>query len=256
VQAPRERAFNVPGIVLALIAVLGLLHVLLAYAFTAEQTYEFLLRFAFIPARYDPQVLGELSFSTGIGAAVWTFFTYAFIHADFNHLLLNLVWFVAFGAPVARRFGATRFLLFFLATSAAGALAHLVTHFGEMLPMVGASAGISGAMAGAMRFAFQRGGPLGLIRSQEDEAYRVPAAPLLTTLRDYRVLMFIVVWFGLTLLFGLGTVWMPGLDKAVAWQAHIGGFLAGLLGFSLFDPVRPASDRTEMVQTDRETTLH
>ena len=107
---------------------------------------------------------------------------------------------------------------------------HLVTHFGELLPMIGASAAISGTMAAAMRFAFQRGGPLGLWRDR-DEAYRVPAAPLAASLRDPRVLAFLLVWFGVNLLFGFVSLGMPGVEQAVAWQAHIGGFLAGLFGF-------------------------
>ena len=104
--------------------------------------------------------------------------------------------------------------------------------------MIGASASVSGAMAAAMRFAFQRGGPLGRSRSRDESAYRVPAASLGTMLRDPRLLAFLVVWFGVNLLFGLGTITLPGVEQSIAWEGHIGGFLAGLLGFSLFDPVR------------------
>ena len=75
---------------------------------------------------------------------------------------------------------------------------------------------------------------------------RVPAAPLLVALRNPRVLTFLVVWFGLNLLFGLGSVPLAGESQTVAWEAHVGGFLAGLLLFSAFDPVEPlqaAEDR-------------
>jgi len=65
----------------------------------------------------------------------------------------------------------------------------------------------------------------------------VPAAPLKATLRDPRFLIFLGVWIGLNALFGLGTVAMPGAGQEIAWQAHIGGFLAGLLLFNVFDPV-------------------
>ena len=50
--------------------------------------------------------------------------------------------------------GSLRFTAFMAMTAAAGAAVHLVTHFGELLPMVGASAAISGSMAAAARFAF------------------------------------------------------------------------------------------------------
>ena len=76
-----------------------------------------------------------------------------------------------------------------------------------------------------------------MFRSGDEAAYRVPAAPLAATLRDPRILVFLVVWFGLNLLFGLGTISVPGVEQSIAWQAHIGGFVAGLVLFSLFDPV-------------------
>ena len=109
----------------------------------------------------------------GFVADLWTFFTYAFLHADLMHLGLNLAWLLPFGTALARRFGAWRYILFMLVTSAAGALAHLVSHWGALEPMIGASAAISGAMAAAMRFVFQQGGPLAAFRGGADEAYRV-----------------------------------------------------------------------------------
>jgi membrane associated rhomboid family serine protease len=57
--------------------------------------------------------------------------------------------------------------------------------------------------------------------------------------RNRRVLVFLAVWFGVNILFGVWALSAAGFEQAVAWQAHIGGFLAGLLGFSLFDPVPP-----------------
>jgi membrane associated rhomboid family serine protease len=130
-----------------------------------------------------------------------------------------------------------RFLAFFAVTAAAGAAAHLATHVGEFVPVVGASAAISGTMAAAMRFAFQRGGPLVSWHDREGQPDLVPAASLIDALRDRRVLAFLVVWFGLNVLFGLGSLSMSGSDQTVAWQAHVGGFLAGLLLFAMFDPV-------------------
>jgi membrane associated rhomboid family serine protease len=53
------------------------------------------------------------------------------------------------------------------------------------------------------------------------------------------VLIFIAVWFGVNLIFGLGAISLTGGEQAVAWQAHVGGFLAGLFLFGWFDPVKP-----------------
>ncbi len=124
-----------------------------------------------------PRLLGGV-LPGGFGAEIWTFVTYSLIHADWTHFGVNAVWLLPFGSAVARRFGALRFLAFFAVTAAAGAAMHLVTHAGEQFPMIGASAAISGTMAAAMRFAFQRGGPLSFWRDGDDAAYRVPAIPL------------------------------------------------------------------------------
>ncbi len=240
-QPRRERMLNVPAAIVVLLAVLGLVQLLLMFVLTAEQTTEFLLLFAFIPARYDFSVLSDVAWPGGWAADIWTFVTYALIHANLSHLIFNAVWLLAFGSPVAQRFGPLRFTAFMAVTAAAGAAVHLATHFGELLPMVGASAAISGAMAAAARFAFQRGGPLEMWRDRA-EACRIPAAPLAVSLRDARVIAFLLVWFGVNILFGMFSMGMPGVEQAIAWQAHIGGFLAGLLAFAAFDPVPAAAD--------------
>jgi len=235
----REPLFNVPSVVVALLALLALIHAVRTLLLSEDLDIEFLLSFAFIPARYDSSAVLGGALPGGVGAEVWTFVTYALIHADWIHLGVNAVWLLPFGSAVARRFGTPRFLAFCAVTAVAGAAMHLATHAGEQYPMIGASATISGAMAASMRFVFQRGGPLGFMRGENDEAYRVPAIPLIGVLNDARVLLFLGVWFGFNILFGLGSVSITGSDQTVAWQAHIGGFLAGLLLFSWFDPTPP-----------------
>ena len=227
-----------PGAVLALVALLVAIHLIMEYVLTDRQASEMLSLFAFSPMRYTEVVPRWLP--AWWGPQLWTFVSYAFLHANFSHLFFNLVWLLAFGPPIARRFGALRFWIFCAATAAAGAAAHLVTHLGELAPMIGASAAVSGAMAAAMRFVFQQGGPLGSL-GRNDDSYRVPAASLSGMLRDPRILAFLAVWFGVNFIFGMGAVAMPGTEGTVAWQAHIGGFLAGLLGFSLFDPAHPSA---------------
>jgi membrane associated rhomboid family serine protease len=237
VKYPSEPILNVPSVVAGIVGALVLVHGLRTLLLTPDQDFNFLLEFAFIPARYSDIVESSEALPGGWGADVWTFVTHAFIHADVIHLGVNIAWLLPFGSAVARRFGPVRFLGLFAVASAAGAGAHLVTHWGEQVALVGASGGISGLMAAAIRFAFQRGGPLHLWSQRDFEAYRVPAASLVDSLRDVRVLAFLAVWFGLNLLFGMGTVSMPGVEQTIAWQAHIGGFVAGLLLFKFFDPV-------------------
>lgn len=235
----REPIFNVPTVVVALLAVLGLVHGARELVLSDTLDRDLILTFAFFPARYDSNPFTDGVLPGGLGASLWSFVTYALIHADLTHLGFNAIWLLAFGSPVARRFGAVRFLIFFTVTSAAGALAHLLTHPGALQPVIGASAAISGTMGAATRFAFEPGGPLDMWRRHRIDVDRIPAAPLLVALRNPRVLTFLAVWFGLNLLFGLASLPFLEEDQAVAWQAHLGGFLAGLLLFSIFDPVDP-----------------
>jgi membrane associated rhomboid family serine protease len=232
----REPILNIPAVIVAILAVLALLQGVREWLLTQDQDTLLIYTFGFVPARYDASVVIGGIWPGGFGAKIWTFVTYALLHGSWTHFGVNAVWLVAFGSPVARRFGAMRFVAFFAVTAAAGALLHLVTNAGSPAPMVGASASISGAMAAAIRFVFQRGGPLGFMRGGNDESYRVPALPLSGVLRDPRVLVFLAVWFGMNLLFGLISTPLTGANEVVAWQAHIGGFLAGLLLFSWFDP--------------------
>jgi membrane associated rhomboid family serine protease len=237
--------FNVPPVVIATVAVLIIVHALRMWALSDAEDLQFLLTFAFIPARYGTDISIGGPLPGGFGADLWTFFTYAFLHADLLHIGLNLAWLLPFGTALARRFGVWRYVVFMLVMAAAGAMAHLASHPGAMVPMIGASAAISGAMAAAMRFVFQERGPLESWRDGigTGEAYRVPAASLVATLRDPRFLIFLGVWLGLNALFGLGTVSVgtePG--QQIAWQAHIGGFFAGLVLFGPFDPVQSGNE--------------
>lgn len=254
----REPLFNVPGIVIGLIAVM-----LLIYGFgeTLLGEESLIVDFAFIPARLalmlgmDPvavlneRALADPSEANRLAASIaqefvirgaakpWTLFTYALLHGSWAHVLLNSVWFVAFGTAVARRFRALRFLALFAITAVGGALAHFLTHMSEVVPMVGASASVSGAMAASMRFAFQPGAPLGVFRVDDTLAYRLPAVGLASVFADRRVLNFALVWFGLNIATGLLAPGLGLVDASIAWEAHIGGFVTGLLVFPLLDPV-------------------
>jgi membrane associated rhomboid family serine protease len=230
----RQPAFNLPPAVILLLALILSIHLLRVALISAQADLEIVYTFAFIPARVlDPSGYAAV-LPGGGGAAIWSFLTYALLHADWAHAGINSVWLAAFGTPLAWRFGTKRFLLFSAAGAIGGALLHLLANVGDTAPMVGASAAISAHMAGASRFVFTTGIPLG---RAAPEVYRRPAAPLSAILRDRRVLGFLVTWFAINLLFGLFSQ-SGGLTLgAIAWQAHIGGFLTGLILFPLLDPV-------------------
>jgi membrane associated rhomboid family serine protease len=231
----RQPVLNLPPVIAVCLALLIGIHLVRLTLLSGDADFDLVLRFAFIPLRViEPDTIGT-AIPGGPAAAWWSFLTYAFFHADWTHLLFNSLWLAAFGSPLAWRFGTTRFLLFSAVGAVAGALAYLLVNSDGIQPMIGASAAISAHMAGASRFVFSGGGFRGGLDGPA--AYRRPAAPLLEAMGDRRVLAFLGVWFGLNLLFGLWGAGSGLASGAVAWEAHIGGFLAGLLLFQYFDPV-------------------
>ena len=136
-----ERAINAPGVVIALIVLFALVQAVRSIL-SPQMDFELIVRFSFLPLRYDAVTLNGEILPGGWGADIWTFVSYAFLHGDWVHLLVNAVWLLAFGSAVAWRFGAVRFLLFSLFCTIAGAATHLAFHFGEAVPVVGASAAI------------------------------------------------------------------------------------------------------------------
>jgi membrane associated rhomboid family serine protease len=253
----RQPVFNLPGVILALLAAFIAVQLLRDFI-SAENDTWIVTSFGFIPARFSlhfaPAGLAD-AITGRIAAGVpessmryllgdgswqwWTPLTYIFLHGDWMHLGLNGLWLAAFGSAVARRFGPLRFAGLFVLAGIAGAAAHFIVHPYGIEPVIGASAAISGAVAAAMRFAFEPGGPLGPGRNlsvASESAYYVPALPLSRVFRDGRALTFLLTWFGCNILFGALATPLGVGDATVAWEAHIGGFLAGLFAFSFFDP--------------------
>jgi membrane associated rhomboid family serine protease len=232
-QAPREPLLTLPGALTAYIALLAVIH-LVRMALPRDVDNQIVAIFGFIPMRYD---------ATPLDAKLWTFVTYSLLHANLSHIGFNVLWLLPFGSALARRFGALRFFLFMAVTAAAGALAHLISNEHADAAMIGASASVSGTMAAAIRFAFVQGSFLSFSRGDADAAAKVPALSLMQALRNGRVLSFLAIWFGVNIVFGVYSIAI-GMEggTVVAWQAHIGGFLAGLMLFSLFDPVPRAAE--------------
>ena len=228
----RERIFNLPAVIVLCVGAIVAVH--LARLFLSDDAdFVLILALSFIPARYGEFVA---MLPGGVAARYWTPLTYALLHADGVHLAVNLFWMAAFGSAVARRLGAMRFIALSVAATLAGALAHFVAYPGDKGVMIGASGAVSGMTAAAARFAFMPGGPLGSGRGQSG-AFHLPAPPLRAVFGNRNTLIFVGVWFMINLLFGVQSALLPGVEGAIAWQAHIGGFVAGFLLFGLIDPV-------------------
>lgn len=220
----REPAFNIPGVVLAFIALCVGIHVVRGYLLTADQDFEVIVAGAFIPVRYSGQYLLEWpAFTTPL--------TYSLLHGGMAHLAVNMIWLAAFGSPLATRVGPLRFVLFWCATTLAAAALHYVLHMDSNAPLVGASGAISGMMGAAARFGFRSS------RGKGRSAFDGPLLTIPETLSSRTVVTFLAVWFAINLAAGLASG-LPGVDGAIAWEAHVGGFLAGFFAVRLFDTRR------------------
>lgn len=219
-------AFNLPGVVLVLGALF--LAIQAAMSFVSLGTYVNILNiFAFIPGIWTTGQLSEAM--SALSPLVLTSpLTYGFLHADWVHLFSNLLWMAAFGSVVARRFGAKRFLAFMAAGSLAAILAHVAFNWSSFQPVIGASGAVSACMGAAIRFAFA---PNELAHS-----VRRPPLGIVQSLQNRTIMVFVIVWFAFNWLFGAGIVPIPGVEGQIAWEAHMGGFLFGMLAFRLFDP--------------------
>jgi membrane associated rhomboid family serine protease len=223
----RQPMFRVPAVVLSLIGVLVVAHsarVLAPSGFSAE----LIRQFAFIPARYSAQFLAAHNADPGgwLARAV-PFVSYMALHNDFTHLAINSLWLLAFGPIVARRFGGPLFLLFFLVCGLAGAFMHLAFNWGSLVPVIGASGAISGLMAAGLR----------LLPSQVPWAH--PGEERMAPIFSRQVMIFTLVWMGINLAVGVTGLGIGGEAGLIAWQAHLGGYLAGLFLAEPFDLLRP-----------------
>jgi membrane associated rhomboid family serine protease len=224
----REPVFDLPWLLTVLIAVLAAITA--ARGFLAPATDDLVMAlFAFIPDRYVLEA-GQPAYPGGWGAMAWTFVTHAFLHDGWAHFGFNAAMLAAIGRAVLARIGTARFALFLLFVTVAGAVGQLVVDFGSGVPMIGASGAATGLLGGLMRFVF-----------------RPPWAPALTireSLGHPRVQGFIgaIVVMNVVLAF-VGSAPFGGSGGGIAWAVHLGGFLAGFLGFSWFD--RPSDPRLD-----------
>lgn len=224
-QPESEPIFNIPNVVLAMLLIMVAIQVAMASVLSEAAVLEIYLQTAFIPQRYSFDMSGQ------VGPYLWSPVTYSLLHGGYAHLALNSFWLAAFGSVVARRIGWVRFLVFWVLSALASAALFLAFHWGDQTVMVGASGVVSALMGAASRFAF--GGTAGFRRDQAHLNRRLSVAQ---SLSNRTIFGFLVVWFGINLLAAIGFSFGIA-DSAIAWEAHVGGFLFGFLAFSRFDPV-------------------
>jgi membrane associated rhomboid family serine protease len=206
----REPVFNAPGAAIALVAV-----IIGGYAVQSRFPLDAVVdRFGFAPR--------------DLTEGRWqTLATALFVHGNWAHALMNGAFALAFATPVARFFGerargTTVFFLFYMVCGVLSSLGFAAVHPGGVEPLVGASGGVSGLIGAASRLMAGRG-RVGPILSQ----------PVLGLGGAWLVMNGIIAVVGGQFLPGAG-------NGGVAWEAHVAGFLAGLL---LIGPFAPLAER-------------
>jgi membrane associated rhomboid family serine protease len=179
-----------------------------------EEAGPFLRRWGLVPA----DVAGALAqgSSAGSPAALVTRVSSLFLHAGWLHLAINLVYLAFFGAAVEHRLGPTRYLVLYLTSGVVGGLAVLLAQPDSQTPAIGASGAIAGLIA-AHLFLFP-GATLGTL------------VPMLFfhVVENVPALLLLLLWLLAQLLSGVASI-TATTGAGVAWWAHAGGFLMGLV---------------------------
>ncbi len=199
----------------------------LIFAFEAslpqEELVQILSRFGVVPERYARL---DLVLRRGVEEAL-PFFTSMFLHGGWLHLVSNMWTFWIFGDNVEDRMGHVRFLLFYVICGVAAGLVHLVTNPHSSIPAIGASGAIAGVL-GAYLVLFPRARVLTLMP--------VFFLPLFI---EVPAVFFLGIWFVIQFASGTAALASPTSGTGIAWWAHIGGFVVGLLLHPWFLPRRP-----------------
>jgi membrane associated rhomboid family serine protease len=231
-QAPegREPIFLLPNAVTALIGFMVAVHLASTLVLNDTGLAQLYYWFAFFALRIQG-AFQDISIAVPL---IWTPFSHAFLHANWEHLFFNCAWLAIFGTPVARRYGAGALLAIFLASAWVGAAAFAVTTYNDFAFLIGASGGVAGLTGAAVRFMFQ---PVLWTKHPETGEPIVLGRKLMSLgelLRDRRAGGFTLIWLGINAAVPLFPIFF-GMDVGIAWQAHLGGFFAGLLMVGLFE---------------------
>ncbi len=196
----------------------------------------FIKIYGLVPARYSiPQIAAY--FTTG--QQVLSFLTFMFLHGGFLHLLGN-VWFLyIFGDNVEDRLGHFRYLVFYLLCGLASGISHLVINWHSMIPTIGASGAIAGVM-GAYFILYPRAKILTLV-------------PIFIFFQfiELPAFLFLGVWFLFQFLSAAGASAQAG---GIAWWAHIGGFVFGVIFLKLFEMLPASGARKKVRDLTRKRT--
>jgi membrane associated rhomboid family serine protease len=145
-------------------------------------------------------------------------FTFMFLHGGWSHIIGNMLFLWAFGKSLEDAMGHTKFLAFYLTCGVASAVVHIFFNYYSRVPTVGASGAIAGVM-GAYLITFPRANIRTLI-----------FIFVFVTTVDIPAAFILVYWFVTQLFSGAGSISQTQInDGGIAWFAHIGGFITGMI---------------------------
>lgn len=176
--------------------------------------------FGIVPLRYtNPDLAAEIGVPVG---AYWPFLTSMFLHGGWLHLISNMWTLWIFGDNVEDRMGPGRFLAFYLICGVAAGMAHTLTNMASPIPAMGASGAVAGVLA-AYLFLY----PVARV---------VCVVPIFIfpIIFEVHAFVFILFWFFMQFFSGALALLSPEQVGGIAWWAHIGGFIAGIVLLSVF----------------------
>jgi membrane associated rhomboid family serine protease len=151
------------------------------------------------------------------------FFTNMFLHGGWGHLIANMWILFIFGDNVEDRMGKVRYFLFYILCGIIASFTHFILHRNSLAPAIGASGAISGVMAAYM-IMFPKSTIISFIP--------IFIIPLFLPIP---AMVFIGLWFLLQLISGTSSLMLSNSATGIAFWAHIGGFIGGLLLYRFFD---------------------
>jgi membrane associated rhomboid family serine protease len=188
-------------------------------ALQAQGSFDtFVNGWSLVPCEYT----AHCSIVAGTPSPFWvTLFSSMFLHAGWAHILGNMVFLFVFGIHVERAMGPVRFLIFYLLCGLGANALEIATAVDSTLPGLGASGAISGVLAGYL-----------LLYPSSHVKTLVPLGFFFWTAR-FPAWVFIGFWFVLQIVEGLMSISNVG-QGGVAYSAHVGGFVTGLVLVRLF----------------------
>jgi membrane associated rhomboid family serine protease len=204
-----------PIVTVALIALCSLVYV---YEVSlGRELRGFFALFALVPGQIT---YGIQTGEAGLAEIAQPFLTSMFLHGGWIHLIGNMWFLWIFGDNVEDAMGSARFLVFYLLAGIAAGILHYALEPTSALPTVGASGAIAGVLAGYM-----------VLYPKARVTALVPLGIILQ-LMELPAVVLIGLWFAIQIGSGLLSIgWAGG---GVAWWAHVGGFVAGVILVKLF----------------------